>query len=77
MIPHFSQQVVTYSWNTTGCYPATSSTSCFPYNQTTESVFVIGLTAKDAGTITCTATIGDNNYTSVPLTIRISGNCIQ
>ena len=62
--------VTNYHWNTTGCYtnPAHNSGNpvCFPTGQTTQNV-------KDAGTITCTATIGGSNYTSESLTLRISG----
>ena len=68
---------INYQWNTTGCYtnPAHNSgnPTCFPTNQTTQSVTGNNLTAEDAGTITCTATIGGVDYTSGPLTLRISG----
>jgi len=66
-----------YQWNTTGCYtnPAHNSgnPACFPTNQTTPSITGNDLTAEDAGTITCTTTIQGNNYTSGPVTLRISG----
>jgi len=67
--------VTNYQWNTTGCYtrhyflPPT----CFPVDQTTQNVSSNNLLAKDAGTITCTVTISGVNYTSGPLTLRISG----
>jgi len=71
--------VTNYQWNTTGCYtnPAHNSgnTTCFPTGQTTQSITGNNLTAEDAGTITCTATIGGVDYTSEPLTLRISGMC--
>ena len=67
----------TYQWNTGGCfindrhyYP-----TCFPTGQTTQNVTGNNLLAKDAGTITCSATIGDVDYTSGPLTLHISGIC--
>ena len=74
-----SDTVTNYQWNTTGCYtnPAHNSgnPTCF---STEESGFPgvvtsFGLTATDAGTITCTVTINNRNYTSEPLTLRISG----
>ena len=72
--------VTNYQWNTTGCYtnPAHNSgnPTCFPTGQTTQRVTGNDLTAEDAGTITCTATIGGIDYTSGPFTLRISGNYI-
>ena len=69
--------VTNYQWNTTGCYtnPAHNSgnPACFPTGQTTQIVTDNDLTAEDAGTITCTVTIGGVDYTSGPLTLRISG----
>ena len=69
--------VTSYQWNTTGCYTNTAHNSgnptCFPTGQTTQSVTENDLTAEDAGTITCTATIGGVDYISEPLTLRISG----
>ena len=69
--------VTNYQWDTTGCYtnPAHSSgnPTCFPTGQTTQNVTGNDLTAKDAGTITCTATISSVDYTSGPLILRISG----
>jgi len=41
-----------------------------------QSVIGNNLLAKDAGTITCTVTIGGIDYTSGPLTLRISGICV-
>ena len=68
---------VTYRWNTAGCYANTQFTGsnpiCFPRDQTTQSVTGNDLRAEDAGTITCTVTIGDSDYTSEPFTLRISG----
>ena len=69
--------VTNYQWNTTGCYTHPDHNSgnptCFPNNQTTQSVTGNDLTAEDAGTITCTVTISGIGYTSEPLTLRISG----
>ena len=66
---------VVYRWNTTGCYSNSNYTGvpCFPRNQMTQDVTGTGLTAKDAGTITCTVTFGTMQYTSAPFTLRISG----
>jgi len=68
---------VMYRWNTTGCYTNSNyrgdSPGCFPHNQTTQSVSGNDVTAEDAGTITCTATIDGSDYTSGPFTLRISG----
>ncbi|XP_065904304.1 receptor-type tyrosine-protein phosphatase delta-like isoform X2 [Dysidea avara] len=69
--------VTNYQWNTGGCYTHPDHDSgdptCFPTGQTTQSVTGNDLTAEDAGTITCTVTIGGVDYTSGPLTLRISG----
>ena len=68
---------VTYQWNTAGCYNNAqftgSNPECFPHGQTTQSVTGNNLNAEDAGTITCTVTINGSDYTSGPLTLRISG----
>jgi len=73
--------VTNYKWNIRGCLTNTrhSTPTCFPTGQTTQSVTGYHLLAEDAGTITCTVTIGDVDYISGPLTLRISGiqNCIQ
>ncbi|XP_065904647.1 hemicentin-1-like isoform X2 [Dysidea avara] len=65
----------TYQWNTGGCFTnsAHNTTSCFPTGQTTQNVTGNNLLAEDAGTVTCTVTIGGVDYTSVPLTLHISG----
>ena len=67
----------TYQWDTRGCYTNINynggAPNCFPNGQTTQTVTGNDLTAKDAGTIHCTITIGDVHYTSSPMTIRISG----
>jgi len=65
-----------FQWNTGGCFTNdfNSIPMCFPVGQTTQSVTGNNLLAEDAGTITCTVTIGGVDYTSGPLTLRISGN---
>ena len=70
--------VTDYQWNTTDCYTnnAHNIPTCFPSNQTTQNVTDNSLLAEDAGTITCTATIGGVGYTSGGFTIRISGRLI-
>ena len=69
---------VTYQWNTAGCYTHpnrnSGNPSCFPDGQTTQSVTDNDVTAEDAGTITCTATINGFDYTSEPFIVRISGD---
>ena len=50
-----------------------SNPECFPHGQTTQKVNGNNLNAEDAGTITCTVTISGRDYTSRPLTLRISG----
>ena len=61
-------------WNTTGCFTNDArNPTCFPTGQTTQNVTGNTLLAEDAGTITCTVTIGGVDYTSGPLTLRISG----
>ena len=68
----------TYQWDTTGCYTNTAHNSgnptCFPNGQITQSVSVNNLRADDAGTITCTVTLNGVDFTSDPLTLRISGD---
>ena len=69
--------VAYYQWNTSECYTNPKHNDgiprCFPHNQTTQSVNGNYLSAKDAGTISCTAKINGSNYTSEPFTLRISG----
>ena len=68
--------VTSYSWIATNCYDRTGGVQspCFysggrtGYNITDNS-----LLATDAGTVTCTATIGSASFTSDPLTLRLSG----
>ena len=66
--------VTGYSWDTTGCYVnSRDENRCFPVGKNTASVSKDSLLAIDSGTITCTATISDTDYTSPPLTLNISG----
>ena len=67
--------VTDYQWNTEGCFTNDHhrTPTCFPANQRTQSVTGNNVLAKDAGTITCTVTIGGVNYTSGSLTLLISG----
>jgi len=66
-----------YRWDTRRCYTNTEYNSgnpgCFPHSQATQTVTDNDLTAEDAGTISCTATIGGMDYTSDPLVLCISG----
>ena len=70
----------TYRWDITGCYTNSArnsgSPTCFPTGQTTQNVTVNNLMADDAGTITCTITLDGVDYTSDPLTLRVSGEDI-
>ena len=71
---------ITYQWNTAGCYTNSrynnGEPGCFPHNQTTQSVTGHNLTAEDAGTISCTATVDDVCFFSEPLTLEISGTYV-
>ena len=68
--------MTSYSWTATNCYnhtggvqsPCFYSSGCTEYNITDNS-----LLAPDAGTVTCTVTVGGVNFTSDPLTLHISG----
>ena len=73
-----SLTVTDYQWDTTDCYTNHVHTipTCFPTGQTAKNVTDNSLLAEDAGTITCTATIGGVGYTSGGFTIRISGKLI-
>ena len=65
----------TYQWNTGSCFTNRRQNTqlCFPVDQTTQNVNTSDITAEDAGTVSCTATIGGVDYTSGPITLRISG----
>ena len=64
-----------YQWNTTECYANNvNQRRCFPMSQTTQNVSEDDLLARDAGTVTCIATINGVEYTSGPFTLRISGS---
>ena len=67
--------VDSYRWGTTGCFTNNvhNTPTCFPTGQTTQNVTGNNLLAEDAGTITCTVTIGGVDYTSGVLTLHISG----
>ena len=72
--------VTSYYWIATKCYNSTDDIKfsivdpCF-YNGSHIGQNLTGtdLLAQDAGTVICIATIGDTNYTSDPLALRISG----
>ena len=78
--------VTSCSWTATDCYTRSGGVQnpCFYSvgNPTGKNVTSsTGVLATDAGTVTCTATIDGIDYTSDPLTLRISGeqlhNCIN
>ena len=77
MVNPTPSSMVTYEWDTTGCYTNTkftdSNPECFPRGEITQVVTGSDLNAEDAGTITCTVTISGSDYTSEPFTLRISG----
>ena len=65
-----------YRWTGTNCYtnPDVNDPICFYDGQTGLTITDSnGVLAPDAGTITCTATVAGVDYTSEPLTLRISG----
>ena len=72
-----SVTVTSYSWTATNCYTRTGGVlnPCFYslHSATRQNVTSSGVLATDAGTISCTATIDGIDYTSDPLTLRISG----
>ena len=71
---------ISYQWNTTGCYNNSNynggNQSCFPVGQRTQTVVGNGLTANDAGNISCIVAINGNSYSSEPFTLRVSGMCV-
>ena len=72
-----SVTVTSYSWTGDDCYDRTGGVQdpCFYSvgNPTGQNITSSSVLAPDAGTVTCTATIDDVDYTSDPLTLRISG----
>ena len=64
-----------YQWNKTDCPTAQRRIchDCFPQNQTAQNISIENLLAKDAGRITCSASVDGVPYLSEPLTLRISG----
>ena len=71
--------VTDYQWDNTRCFinDRHNTPTCFPTGQTTQNITGNNLLAEDAGTITCTATIGGVDYTSDEFTLRISGVCMM
>ena len=68
--------VTSYHWNAINCYNNSYFVDhhCFyGRGQTNRRIVGNNLRAEDAGTVSCTATINGTNYTSDPLTLRISG----
>ena len=72
-----SVTVTSYRWTATNCYTRNGRVwePCFYSlnNPTGQNIIGFNLQAPDAGTVTCTATIDGMDYTSDPLTLRISG----
>ena len=69
--------VTYYEWIAIECYNRSGGVQnrCFYSvgDLTRQNITSNGILAPDAGTITCTATIDGVDYTSDPLTLRISG----
>ena len=68
--------VPSYSWTAVNCYSRNGGVQdpCFyDDNPTGQNITGNNLLAQSAGTATCTATIDGMDYTSGPLTLRISG----
>ena len=66
-----------YRWTDMNCYTYNGSIQdpCFySGNKTGQNITGNDLKAEDAGTVTCTATVGSSDYMSEPLTLRISGS---
>ena len=72
-----SVTVTSYSWTASDCYTRSGGVGspCFYSlpSATGQNVTGNDLLAPNAGTVTCTATIDGMDYTSDPLTLRISG----
>ena len=77
MVNPSSLTLISYQWNTAGCYTNSRFTDgnpqCFPHDQASPSMTGNDLLAEDAGTITCTVMISGSDDTSEPFTFRISG----
>ena len=68
--------VTSYSWTATHCYDRTGGVNdpCFYSGVPTgNSITENSLLAPDSGTLTCTVTVAGIDFTSDPLTLRISG----
>ena len=69
--------VTSYEWTADGCYTRSGGVldPCFYSlpSATGQNTTGINVLAPNAGTVTCTATIDGMDYTSDPLTLRISG----
>ena len=76
MVTPANVNVTSYHWTAMNCYDHSTGVNdiCFyGGNRTGQNITGHDLLAQDAGTVTCTAIIDGVNYTSSPLTIRISG----
>ena len=65
-----------YSWTASDCYNHTGGVlmPCFySGGRTGDNITDNNVLAPDAGTVTCTITVGTATFTSDPLTLRISG----
>ena len=77
MVTPANVNVTSYHWTAINCYNHTKKgvdDPCFySGNKTGHNITGHDLLAQDAGTVTCTVVIDGVNYTSNPLTLRISG----
>ena len=62
-----------YHWDAINCIGSRNDPCFYGHNQTSQNITGRDLLAQDAGTVRCIATINGTNYSSNPLTLRISG----
>ena len=65
--------MISYYWNAINCTGALRDPCFYDGSHTGQNLTGNDLLAQDGGTVTCIGTIGGTNYTSGPLTLRISG----
>ena len=76
MVSPANVNVTSYHWTAMNCYNHSTgiiNTCFYDGNKTGQNITGHDLLAQDAGTVTCTVVIDGVNYTSSPLTLRISG----
>ena len=65
--------VFSYHWDAINCTNSTTDPCFYSQDQTSQNITGSNLLAQDAGTVKCIATVNGSNYSSNPLTLRISG----